>query len=133
MSDIINPAHYKGHPSGVECIDVSRFLGFSLGNAFKYVYRAGQKGPALDDYRKAVWYVDDWAACPMPIDPQCQAPLVRVMFHEPHALRKVFFNELLFLVSEYASIGAAAWKRFDSTRGSLCALILAENQKENQR
>lgn len=133
MSDIINPAHYKGHPSGVECINVSRFLGSSLGNAFKYVFRAGQKGPALDDYRKALWYVDDWADCPMPIDPQCQAPLVQVMFHEPDALRKAFFNELLFLVSEYPKIGNAAWRRYDSTRASLQALISAEKQKEIQR
>ncbi|MBX7271096.1 DUF3310 domain-containing protein [Pseudomonas chloritidismutans] len=52
-----HPPHYTGHPSGVECIEVAELLPFTLGNAFKYVFRHGQKG-GLEDLRKAHWYLD---------------------------------------------------------------------------
>lgn len=58
MSDPTNPAHYRAHPSGVECITVTEHMGFCVGNAVKYLWRAGLKGDALTDLRKARWYVD---------------------------------------------------------------------------
>lgn len=57
-SDVVNhPAHYTSHPSGVECIQVTEHMNFNVGNAVKYLWRAGQKGDALEDLRKAAWYV----------------------------------------------------------------------------
>ena len=59
-ADLINhPPHYTGHPSGVECITITRHMGFNLGNAVKYLWRADLKGAALDDLRKAAWYIAD--------------------------------------------------------------------------
>lgn len=59
MTDLINhPPHYTSHPSGVECIDVVEHMGFNLGNAIKYIWRADEKGHALDDLRKAAWYIN---------------------------------------------------------------------------
>lgn len=41
-TDTINhPAHYNSHPSGVECITVVEHLTFNVGNAVKYLWRAG--------------------------------------------------------------------------------------------
>ena len=59
MHDPVNhPAHYTGHPSGVECIDITEHFGFSLGNAMKYIWRAGLKSDnAVEDLEKAVWYI----------------------------------------------------------------------------
>lgn len=57
MSDPINPPHYKDHPSGIECIDVVEHMNFNLGNAVKYVWRAGLKGDAVEDLEKAIWYL----------------------------------------------------------------------------
>ena len=54
-----HPAHYTGHPSGIECIEITRHMGFNLGNALKYIWRADLKGNALEDLRKASWYLDD--------------------------------------------------------------------------
>jgi len=60
VSDPVNqPAHYLGHPSGIECIQVTRHMGFNLGNAIKYIWRADLKGHALEDLEKARWYIDD--------------------------------------------------------------------------
>ena len=33
-------------------------MNFCVGNAVKYLWRAGLKGDALEDLRKARWYVD---------------------------------------------------------------------------
>jgi hypothetical protein len=52
-----HPAHYNGHPSGVECITVVEHMGFNLGNAVKYIWRADLKGNRVEDLEKAAWYV----------------------------------------------------------------------------
>jgi hypothetical protein len=56
--DNINPSHYRQHPSGVECIEVTQHCNFCIGNAIKYLWRAGLKGDAVEDLRKAAWYID---------------------------------------------------------------------------
>lgn len=61
MSDAVNhPEHYKS--GGIETIDFieSKDLGFNLGNAVKYISRAGKKDPSklIEDLEKARWYVD---------------------------------------------------------------------------
>lgn len=59
-NDPVNkPAHYRNHASGVECIEVTRAMSFDLGNAFKYVFRHGDKGKPIEDLNKALWYLDD--------------------------------------------------------------------------
>lgn len=59
VEDKINhPAHYTQHPSGVECIQITEHMGFNLGNAMKYIWRADLKGNAIEDIKKAAWYID---------------------------------------------------------------------------
>lgn len=62
---INHPAHYTSHPSGVECITVTEHMGFCVGNAIKYLWRAGLKdgggdlkAKRLEDLKKARWYID---------------------------------------------------------------------------
>lgn len=56
--DLVNhPKHYNSHPSGIECIQVTEHMGFNLGNAVKYIWRADLKNDALEDLKKAVWYL----------------------------------------------------------------------------
>jgi hypothetical protein len=54
-----HPKHYTNHPSGVECIQITRHMGFNLGNAIKYIWRADLKNDAIEDLEKAVWYIRD--------------------------------------------------------------------------
>lgn len=61
--DAVNhPAHYGGEGSPYETIKVIEAwgLGFNLGNAVKYISRAGLKDEAkhLEDLKKARWYLD---------------------------------------------------------------------------
>ena len=54
-----HPAHYTAHPSGVECIEITEHMGFCLGNATKYIWRAGLKTDnPIEDLKKARWYID---------------------------------------------------------------------------
>lgn len=59
MGNIDHPSHYRSG-TGFEAIDVIEAwgLGFNLGNVVKYVARAGLKDDALEDLRKARWYLD---------------------------------------------------------------------------
>jgi len=54
-----HPKHYTSHPSGIECIQITRHMTFNIGNAIKYLWRAGQKDSEIQDLEKAVWYIKD--------------------------------------------------------------------------
>lgn len=58
MNDKFNhPSHYRGVT--IEPIQICRVYGFELGNAIKYLARAGKKAgcPAIDDLKKALVYL----------------------------------------------------------------------------
>ena len=66
--DMVNhPKHYTSDPSGVECIEITRHRNFNIGNAIKYLWRAGLKESVgkdvrekqVEDLRKAVFYIND--------------------------------------------------------------------------
>ena len=54
--NVNHPSHYKAHPSGIECIQVTEHMNFNLGNAVKYIWRADMKN-GLEDLQKAEWYI----------------------------------------------------------------------------
>lgn len=54
-----NPKHYTSHPSGVECIQITRHMGFNLGNAMKYIWRCDLKNDSIEDLEKAIFYIKD--------------------------------------------------------------------------
>ena len=60
-NDAVNhPAHYTSDPSGIECIQITQHRNFCVGNAMKYLWRAGLKdsGKTTEDLKKAVWYIE---------------------------------------------------------------------------
>jgi hypothetical protein len=80
INDKVNhPKHYQnGMHTELECIMFTRNLSFCLGNAFKYVWRSGEKvTETLDtDVRKAIWYLKDAVEHNEPVPPQEVANLV---------------------------------------------------------
>lgn len=59
LHDPVNhPKHYTKHPSGVECIQITEHMDFCLGNAIKYIWRAGEKNATVEDLKKAKWYLE---------------------------------------------------------------------------
>jgi hypothetical protein len=67
MEKVNHPKHYNSHPSGIECIEIARHYCFSIGNVFKYIWRAGLKKELgtedickeIEDLEKASWYLND--------------------------------------------------------------------------
>jgi hypothetical protein len=55
--EVHQPFHYVSHPSGVECITITEWMNFNLGNAVKYIWRASLKGKEKQDLEKAIWYL----------------------------------------------------------------------------
>jgi hypothetical protein len=58
IEQVNHPKHYTSHPSGVECIQITEHMGFNLGNAIKYIWRADLKEHTIEDLRKAAWYIN---------------------------------------------------------------------------
>ena len=64
-----HPSHYTWLKDlcGVEVIDITRHMDFDLGNAIKYLLRAGHKSEegytdkdkTIEDLKKAIWYIND--------------------------------------------------------------------------
>lgn len=56
--DAINPSYYQNGIETIEAIEAWG-LGFCLGNAVKYISRAGKKDPTktAEDLNKAIWYI----------------------------------------------------------------------------
>ena len=57
QNDPVNhPKHYTSHPSGIEAIQITEHMSFTLGNALKYIWRADLKN-GVEDLKKAAWYI----------------------------------------------------------------------------
>jgi len=61
VNNVNHPKHYTSHPSGVECIQITEHYNFCIGNAIKYLWRAGLKNEGstneIQDCQKAIWYI----------------------------------------------------------------------------
>ena len=71
--NVSHPSHYTWlkDKCGIEVIDITRHLSFDLGNAIKYILRAGRKPiinenlsddflrAAIQDLKKALFYIND--------------------------------------------------------------------------
>ena len=69
--NVNHPKHYTDHPSGVECIQITEHMGFNLGNALKYIWRCDLKKDAIEDLKKARWYIDrEISRREKPIEPE---------------------------------------------------------------
>lgn len=55
---VCRPKHYNTNKYGIEVIEITEKMDFCVGNAVKYISRAGHKNDAVEDLRKAVWYLD---------------------------------------------------------------------------
>ncbi len=66
---VVHPSHYTWlkDKCGIEVIDITRHMNFSLGNAIKYILRSGHKSEEgytdtekqIEDLEKAKWYIED--------------------------------------------------------------------------
>lgn len=65
MDRVNHPDYYKDK-SGIECIDIVKYRDFCVGNALKYLWRAGlkreqgidDKEKEIEDLEKAIFYIE---------------------------------------------------------------------------
>ena len=69
-------------------------LGFNLGNAVKYILRAGKKGDALEDLKKAKWYIEH-EICKL-MNEQEEKKEKNSDFHACYQCNKCFKSECVF-------------------------------------
>lgn len=107
QADPTNPTHYKGHPSGLECIDITQGLSFCEGNAVKYVWRYEGKNGA-EDLRKALWYTRKVVGGYTFRNPSCDGPISRWLSwywaSNEHTARDRILR--LLLIGEFAAASA---------------------------
>ncbi len=62
-NNVNHPSHYTWlkDKCGIEVLDITRHMDFDLGNAIKYILRAGKKNPekTIEDLQKAIFYIND--------------------------------------------------------------------------
>jgi hypothetical protein len=97
MNNVDHPDYYNNLP--VECIDVAEHYSFNLGNAMKYIWRAGLKSEDKITYlEKARWYIrreidrikkykckpdeiisDGFGSAWSIVCPECEKPIMQVV------------------------------------------------------
>ena len=66
MSDPVNPTHYRqGEIEAIDAIESmltdspnDAYVDFCLASALQYIWRLGRKGDAIEQAKKAKWYID---------------------------------------------------------------------------
>jgi hypothetical protein len=127
--NIDHPDHYGGD-TPYEVIKVLRAWdlqlakGFCWGNLIKYTARAGQKGSAVEDRRKAVWYADELASIEEEIASQERAASINTLsvdaIRESEGLPPISLPEVKFIRIENctnytADHTEARFVRYDET------------------
>ena len=117
MNQVDHPAHYTAHPSGVEVIEITEQMGFCLGNAFKYLARAGLKGDLLTDLRKALWYIEREARRELgsvATRPWNTVPIEKWAAAEPDPRMRRLFNAIWFASTDPEQHADLLWLTHDA-------------------
>lgn len=121
------PAHYHGH-GGLEVIDVIEAwgLGFHLGNALKYILRAGHKGDRDEDLAKACRYLSRAAAAP-------EIAIFPSTFVDSHALAPVTVTSAFGLSWDCTYAVRKIWQACGSELGAQAAKHLRDAKTALER
>lgn len=111
-----HPEHYNKSDSGVETIDIVRYLDFDCGNALKYLMRFRYKQKPREDLEKAIWYLKDkyyYTALRISVDRLNHN--INVPYNEEvyqfilavvRAETNIYVRNAITLIAEYATFGA---------------------------
>ena len=58
--EVNHPKHYTSHESGIQAIEITRYLIGDLSNAWKYAMRYEDKKTPKKDLQKLCWYLNDF-------------------------------------------------------------------------
>lgn len=120
--EVNKPNHYRSHESGIEAIEVTRYMQFDLGNCWKYCMRYQDKGTPKKDLLKAVWYIKDFTKYFIDYKNDCTyihnmpeniiTLMCKVADAEPNEIIKNIFNLIIMLTTQNEIIDR---KNFDNS------------------
>lgn len=120
--EVNEPKHYRSHESGIEAIEITRWLQFDLGNCWKYCMRYRDKGTPKKDIKKAVWYIKDFkkyfidynndSTFIHKIPEEIIDKMINVIECEPRIEMKHMFEQILALSTQNGILDP---KTFDTT------------------
>lgn len=121
-----HPAHYNAHVSGVETIEVNRYLTSNLGAAWKYLTRRDLKEDKIRDLKKVLWYLkDEYEYLPpqAPLTDPARLKMLRVVSMEEDVEIKVVMAQIYRYVmsgqKEALSLGILELERTLDRLGAL--------------
>lgn len=111
-----HPEHYNKSDSGVETIEIARYLDFDCGNALKYLMRFRYKQKPREDLEKAIWYLKDkYNNTALQISVNRLNYDINVTFNEEvyqfiravvRTEKNIYVRNAITLIAEYATFGA---------------------------
>lgn len=115
LQEVNNPKHYQTHESGIEAIEITRYLIGDLSNAWKYGMRYEDKNVPKKDLYKLSWYLTDFrenqtmnvgiSTVQIPNVPdEVMVKMQRVIEFEPVEEVKEIFKEILSIVETKAIV-----------------------------
>ena len=106
--EVNTPKHYRTHESGLEAIEITRYLIGDLSNAWKYAMRYEDKNTPKKDIKKLCWYlrdfhkhfIDDNNECTANIDvpTEIKDKMIEVIEAEPVSQIRAAFKQIYLLV-----------------------------------
>lgn len=117
--EVNTPSHYRSHESGIEAIDITRYLIGDLSNAWKYAMRYEDKNTPKKDILKLCWYLNDFHTNFIDDNNECivnlsvsdvvQKRMLKVIETEPVYVIKQAFIQILNVIRENGLLVPADW------------------------
>jgi len=122
LEDEVNiPKHYRTHESGIEAIEITRYLIGDLSNAWKYGMRYEDKNTPKKDIKKLCWYLNDFHKNFIDENNDCTANIevpghvkdlmLKVIEAEPVEQVKNVFKQIYMLVCAGGILFPPVWDK----------------------
>lgn len=110
LEEVNTPAHYRGHESGIETIEITRYLPADLANVWKYAMRYEDKNTPKKDLLKCCWYMNDYrehfidfnneVTAPFGLPTEVICKMTCVIVAEPNETIKELFKQVFSICTE---------------------------------
>ncbi len=117
--EVNTPSHYRSHESGIEAIDITRYLIGDLSNAWKYAMRYEDKNTPKKDILKLCWYLNDFhtnfiddnyeCVVNLSVSDDVQKRMLKVIDTEPVYVVKQAFIQILNVIRENGLLTPSDW------------------------
>ena len=105
LEDEVNiPKHYRTHESGIEAIEITRYLIGDLSNAWKYGMRYEDKNTPKKDIKKLCWYLRDFKEHFIDFNNECTANVEVPLFVRDKMIKVIDTEPVIVIRSAFEQI-----------------------------